>query len=106
MTAPGQRYMPVPEGLDGERLDAALARMFGLSRSRAAELISDNVGIAHPQNCVDCRVAGLDQHRHTLDKIIGNAELIFPRCGVNGAGTGTECGSASRTRRKSTRRRR
>jgi 23S rRNA pseudouridine1911/1915/1917 synthase len=31
----------VPEGLDGERLDAALARMFGLSRSRAAELISD-----------------------------------------------------------------
>jgi 23S rRNA pseudouridine1911/1915/1917 synthase len=41
MTAPGQRYLPVPEGLDGERLDAALARMFGLSRSRAAELISD-----------------------------------------------------------------
>ena len=31
----------VPEGLDGERLDAALARMFGLSRSRAAELISE-----------------------------------------------------------------
>jgi 23S rRNA pseudouridine1911/1915/1917 synthase len=29
----------VPEGLDGERLDAALARMFGLSRARAAELI-------------------------------------------------------------------
>ena len=32
--------MPVPEGLDGERLDAALARMFGLSRASAAELIS------------------------------------------------------------------
>ena len=43
MTAPGQRYLPVPEGLDGERLDAALARMFGLSRSRAAELISDGM---------------------------------------------------------------
>jgi 23S rRNA pseudouridine1911/1915/1917 synthase len=39
----GQRYLPVPEGLDGERLDAALARMFGLSRSRAAELISDGM---------------------------------------------------------------
>jgi 23S rRNA pseudouridine1911/1915/1917 synthase len=36
---PGERFVLVPEGLDGERLDAALARMFGLSRSRAAELI-------------------------------------------------------------------
>ena len=33
------RFVLVPEGLDGERLDAALARMFGLSRARAAELI-------------------------------------------------------------------
>jgi 23S rRNA pseudouridine1911/1915/1917 synthase len=40
MTSPGQRRVPVPEGLDGERLDAALARMFGLSRTRAADLIS------------------------------------------------------------------
>jgi 23S rRNA pseudouridine1911/1915/1917 synthase len=29
----------VPDGLHGERLDAAIARMFGLSRTRAAELI-------------------------------------------------------------------
>ena len=35
------REVLVPEGLDGERLDAALARMFGLSRSRAAEMIGD-----------------------------------------------------------------
>ena len=41
MTAPGQRRVPVPDGLDGERLDSALARLFGLSRTRAAELISD-----------------------------------------------------------------
>ena len=41
MTQPGQRRVPVPEGLDGERLDSALARLFGLSRARAAELISD-----------------------------------------------------------------
>jgi 23S rRNA pseudouridine1911/1915/1917 synthase len=39
MTPPGQRRLPVPDGLDGERLDSALARMFGLSRARAAELI-------------------------------------------------------------------
>ena len=41
MTVPAQRRVPVPDGLDGERLDAALARMFGLSRTRAAELISE-----------------------------------------------------------------
>jgi 23S rRNA pseudouridine1911/1915/1917 synthase len=34
------RTVTVPDGLAGERLDAALARMFGFSRSRAAELIS------------------------------------------------------------------
>jgi 23S rRNA pseudouridine1911/1915/1917 synthase len=43
MTAPGERTVAVPDGLDGERLDAALARMFGLSRSRAAELIGDGM---------------------------------------------------------------
>ena len=43
MTAPGERTVAVPDGLDGQRLDAALARMFGLSRSRAAELIGDGM---------------------------------------------------------------
>jgi 23S rRNA pseudouridine1911/1915/1917 synthase len=43
MTVPDERRLAVPEGLDGERLDAALARMFGLSRSRAAELIGDGL---------------------------------------------------------------
>ncbi|QQM68046.1 RluA family pseudouridine synthase [Actinomyces weissii] len=32
------RVLPVPDGLVGERVDAALARMTGLSRSRAGEL--------------------------------------------------------------------
>ncbi len=31
--------LPVPEGLEGERLDVALTRLLGLSRSRAADLI-------------------------------------------------------------------
>lgn len=35
------RSLPVPEGLDGERVDAALSRMFGLSRTKAAELAAD-----------------------------------------------------------------
>lgn len=36
-----QRVVLVPEGLAGERVDTALARMFGLSRTRAADLISE-----------------------------------------------------------------
>ncbi len=41
MTGAGQRSLPVPEGLDGERVDAALSRMFGLSRTKAAELAAE-----------------------------------------------------------------
>ncbi len=33
------RTLPVPEGLEGERLDAALSRLLGLSRTKAAELV-------------------------------------------------------------------
>jgi 23S rRNA pseudouridine1911/1915/1917 synthase len=40
MTPVEQRRVPVPDGLEGERLDAALARMFGLSRAKAADLIT------------------------------------------------------------------
>jgi 23S rRNA pseudouridine1911/1915/1917 synthase len=39
-----QRLVPVPEGLAGERLDAALARMLGMSRTKAAELV-DSGGV-------------------------------------------------------------
>lgn len=35
------RTLPIPDGLEGERLDAALARLFGFSRTRAAELIAE-----------------------------------------------------------------
>ncbi len=38
-----RRSLPVPEGLEGERLDAALARMFGLSRTRAGQLATDGL---------------------------------------------------------------
>lgn len=34
------RVLPVPDGLAGERLDVALTRMLGLSRSRAADLVA------------------------------------------------------------------
>lgn len=56
----GERFVLVPEGLEGERLDAALARLFGLSRSRAAELIGEgNVLVdGHPGVKSDRVLAG------------------------------------------------
>lgn len=35
------RFLPVPDAVVGERADAALARMLGLSRTKAAELLAD-----------------------------------------------------------------
>ncbi len=40
MSDSDHRALTVPEGLAGERVDAALARLFGLSRTRAADLIA------------------------------------------------------------------
>jgi 23S rRNA pseudouridine1911/1915/1917 synthase len=37
------RTLSVPDGLAGERVDAAMARMFGVSRTRAAELIAQGL---------------------------------------------------------------
>ena len=37
------RTFSVPDGLAGERLDAALARMFGFSRTRAADLVAQGL---------------------------------------------------------------
>jgi 23S rRNA pseudouridine1911/1915/1917 synthase len=37
------RTVLVPEGLAGERVDAAMARMFGLSRTKAADLITQGL---------------------------------------------------------------
>lgn len=34
-----RRTYPVPDGLDGQRLDQALSRMLGISRSKAADLV-------------------------------------------------------------------
>ena len=34
-----RRELPVPDGLDGMRLDQAVSRLFGLSRTAAAALV-------------------------------------------------------------------
>ncbi|HEV2890229.1 MAG TPA: RluA family pseudouridine synthase [Frankiaceae bacterium] len=40
-----RRTVPVPEGLDGLRLDAAIARLFGLSRNAAADLVDNGLAL-------------------------------------------------------------
>ena len=41
MSEVDHRALRVPDGLDGERVDAAMAQLFGLSRTRAADLIAE-----------------------------------------------------------------
>ena len=53
----------MPEGLDGLRLDAAVSRMFGLSRTAAADLIGTGAAL------VDGRPAGKS------DRVVGGAWL-------------------------------
>ncbi|MFC7503300.1 RluA family pseudouridine synthase [Nocardioides sp. CPCC 206347] len=42
MTNLDHRSLPVPDSLEGERIDVAMSQLFGVSRTRAAELISLN----------------------------------------------------------------
>jgi 23S rRNA pseudouridine1911/1915/1917 synthase len=60
VTGGSPRQVPVPDGLAGERLDAALARMFGLSRAAAADLIADGKVLVagHPASKSDRVPAG------------------------------------------------
>ncbi|GAA4095779.1 RluA family pseudouridine synthase [Nocardioides kongjuensis] len=43
MTTVDHRSLPVPDSLDGERVDVAMAQLFGVSRTRAAELIAQDL---------------------------------------------------------------
>ena len=43
------RTLFVPDGLEGERVDAALARLFGLSRTKAADLAAAGDVHARPR---------------------------------------------------------
>jgi 23S rRNA pseudouridine1911/1915/1917 synthase len=58
-----RRTVPVPDGLDGLRLDAALARLFGVSRTVAADLVETG------------RVLVDGAERSKSDKVTGGAWL-------------------------------
>ncbi|MEP6651106.1 MAG: pseudouridine synthase, partial [Lapillicoccus sp.] len=58
---PDPRTLFVPNGLDGERVDAAIARLFGLSRTKAADLASGgSVELNHRRAGKSDRVAAGD----------------------------------------------
>ncbi len=57
------RALPVPEGLDGLRLDAALSRLFGVSRTAAVEIIEAGGAV------LDGRVRGKS------DRVLAGATL-------------------------------
>jgi 23S rRNA pseudouridine1911/1915/1917 synthase len=58
-----ERLVFVPEGLDGERLDAAIARMFGVSRTGAAELIGEGMVLVEGKQAAKS------------DRVVAGAEL-------------------------------
>ena len=76
-----QRVVLVPEGLAGERVDTAIARMFGVSRTRAADLISDghvqvdgsSVGKSdrvHPGAMLDVTIPALTDPLEVVPEIV------------------------------------
>ena len=68
-----QRFLPVPEGLAGERLDVVLTRLLGLSRSRAADLVA--AGAVE----VDGRVASKS------DRVVADSVLAIDESSLNPA---------------------
>jgi 23S rRNA pseudouridine1911/1915/1917 synthase len=73
------RRVAVPEGLDGERLDAALARMFGLSRTAAAELVTGgNVLVAGRRAAKSERVPAGEWLEVTLPPPASSSALTDP----------------------------
>jgi 23S rRNA pseudouridine1911/1915/1917 synthase len=61
------RTLFVPDGLEGERVDAALARLFGVSRTKAADLASaGDVHVNHKQAVKSDRVSAGDLLEVTL----------------------------------------
>ncbi len=70
------RNVLVPEGLEGERLDAAVARLFGVSRTRAADLAGDGLvlvdGVSVPKST---RVRAGDRLEVTLPSVVESPSL-------------------------------
>ena len=82
-----RRTLSVPDGLAGERVDAAMARMFGFSRSRAAELIGlGNVALdgqqvakserVHPGSVLDVEIPAKVNPVAVIPEIVEGIKII------------------------------
>jgi len=72
-----QRTLPVPAGLAGERVDAGVARLLGLSRTRSAELVeSGNVRIDGVVVAKSDRLAAAAWLEVTLDDPPGPVAVV------------------------------
>jgi len=82
-----QRVVLVPEGLAGERVDTAIARMFGLSRTRAADLIAeglvqvDGTGVGksdrvHAGSMLDVTIPSLADPLAVVPEIVEGIKII------------------------------
>lgn len=81
MTADGWRRYELPEGLDGERVDIAIARLTGLSRTKAAERVDAGAVL------LDGRPAARSQRALTGMTI--EVQLREPGSGSASAGSGS-----------------
>jgi 23S rRNA pseudouridine1911/1915/1917 synthase len=72
-----QRTLVVPEGVAGERVDAGLARMFGISRSKAAELVSQgHVTVDGAQTHKSDRLVPGSTLEVTIPKLVDPLEVV------------------------------
>jgi 23S rRNA pseudouridine1911/1915/1917 synthase len=87
MTSVEQRALQVPDGLAGERVDAAIARMFGLSRTRAADLVAqglatlDGADISKsdrvlPGALVEITIPALTDHLAVVPEVVEGIKII------------------------------
>jgi len=82
-----QRVVLIPEGLAGERVDTAMARMFGVSRTRAADLIAQgNVQLdgaevgksdrVHPGAMLDVTIPKLVDTLEVVPEIVEGIKIL------------------------------
>jgi len=70
------RAVNVPGGLTGERLDAAMARMFGLSRTKAADLIDEGAVLLNRKSAIRSdRVSEDDYVEVTFPPVVDQLEI-------------------------------
>jgi 23S rRNA pseudouridine1911/1915/1917 synthase len=71
------RVVTLPEGVAGERVDAVISRMFGISRTRAAELVAeDHVRVDGQAVAKSERVAGGALLEVSIPKAVGPVAVV------------------------------